>query len=124
MTTRTAPRLDHLISIEDLDRDMIVTILDTAEQLREIATRPIKKVPTLRGKTVCNLFLEDSTRTRISFDIAPLPRKVTITCQGPAPFCVAAVSWGSTTAAPVGEVISQVEVRPYIPFGQEVGNTQ
>jgi aspartate carbamoyltransferase catalytic subunit len=70
MSTRTAPRLDHLISIEDLDRDMIVTILDTAEQLREIATRPIKKVPTLRGKTVCNLFLEDSTRTRISFDIA------------------------------------------------------
>jgi aspartate carbamoyltransferase catalytic subunit len=63
-------RLHHLISIEDLDAEQITLILDTAEQLREIAERPIKKVPTLRGRTVCNLFLEDSTRTRISFDIA------------------------------------------------------
>jgi aspartate carbamoyltransferase catalytic subunit len=62
--------LRNLISITDLDEAAITSILDTAEQLREIATRPIKKVPTLRGKTVCNLFLEDSTRTRISFDIA------------------------------------------------------
>jgi len=60
----------HLISIEDLDPEQVTLILDTAEQLREIAERPIKKVPTLRGRTVCNLFLEDSTRTRISFDIA------------------------------------------------------
>ena len=63
-------RLRHLISIEDLDAEQITLILDTAEQLSEIAERPIKKVPTLRGRTVCNLFLEDSTRTRISFDIA------------------------------------------------------
>jgi aspartate carbamoyltransferase catalytic subunit len=62
--------LTHLLSIEDLDREQVVTILDTAEQLREIAERPIKKVPTLRGRTVCNLFLEDSTRTRISFEVA------------------------------------------------------
>ncbi len=62
--------LNHLLSIEDLDGDQVVTILDTAEQLREIAERPIKKVPTLRGRTVCNLFLEDSTRTRISFEVA------------------------------------------------------
>jgi aspartate carbamoyltransferase catalytic subunit len=63
-------RLDNLLSIEDLDADQVSLILDTAEQLREIAERPIKKVPTLRGRTVCNLFLEDSTRTRLSFEIA------------------------------------------------------
>ncbi len=60
----------NLISIEDLDRDQLTLVLDTAEQMAEIGERPIKKVPTLRGLTVCNLFLEDSTRTRISFDIA------------------------------------------------------
>lgn len=60
----------QLLSIEDLDADQVTLILDTAEQLHEIGERPIKKVPTLRGRTVCNLFLEDSTRTRISFDIA------------------------------------------------------
>jgi aspartate carbamoyltransferase catalytic subunit len=67
----TTPRLPrNLISIEDLDRDQLTLVLDTAEQMAEIGERPIKKVPTLRGLTVCNLFLEDSTRTRISFDIA------------------------------------------------------
>jgi aspartate carbamoyltransferase catalytic subunit len=69
-TTTTAAPLRNLISIEDLDTAQVELILDTAEQLREIAERPIKKVPTLRGRTVCNLFLEDSTRTRLSFDIA------------------------------------------------------
>jgi aspartate carbamoyltransferase catalytic subunit len=43
-------------------------VLDTAERLRELAARPIKKLPTLRGRTVVNLFFEDSTRTRISFE--------------------------------------------------------
>jgi aspartate carbamoyltransferase catalytic subunit len=62
--------LHHLLSVEDLDAEQVTAILDTAEQLREIAERPIKKVPTLRGRTVCNLFLEDSTRTRISFEVA------------------------------------------------------
>ncbi len=62
--------LRNLISIEDLSAEQLVGILDTAEQMHEIGERPIKKVPTLRGRTVCNLFLEDSTRTRISFDIA------------------------------------------------------
>jgi aspartate carbamoyltransferase catalytic subunit len=62
--------LHNLISIEDLDADQLAGILDTADQMHEIGERPIKKVPTLRGRTVCNLFLEDSTRTRISFDIA------------------------------------------------------
>jgi aspartate carbamoyltransferase catalytic subunit len=62
--------ITHLLSIEDLDAEQIEVVLDTAEQLREIAERPIKKVPTLRGRTVCNLFLEDSTRTRISFEVA------------------------------------------------------
>src|SRR5579872_3123469 len=59
-----------LLSIADLSRDEIYLILDTAEAMREIAHRPIKKVPTLRGKTVVNLFYEPSTRTRTSFEIA------------------------------------------------------
>jgi aspartate carbamoyltransferase catalytic subunit len=62
--------IPHLLSMEDLDAEGIVEILDTAERLKEIALRPIKKVPTLRGRTVCNLFYEDSTRTRISFELA------------------------------------------------------
>src|SRR5687768_2832537 len=62
--------LDHLLSMEDLTAQDITTILDTAGGLKDIALRPIKKVPVLRGRTVCNLFFEDSTRTRISFEIA------------------------------------------------------
>jgi aspartate carbamoyltransferase catalytic subunit len=62
--------ITDLISIEDLDAEQVIRILDTAEQLLPIAERDRKSVPTLRGKVVCNLFLEDSTRTRISFDIA------------------------------------------------------
>jgi aspartate carbamoyltransferase catalytic subunit len=60
----------HLLGIEPLEPAEIVTILDTAEALREILDRPIKKVPALRGKTVVNLFYEASTRTRSSFEIA------------------------------------------------------
>lgn len=59
-----------LLSIDDLTRDEIYTVLDTADAMREIGERPIKKVPTLRGKTVVNLFYEPSTRTRTSFEIA------------------------------------------------------
>jgi len=59
-----------LLGIGDLTRDEIYLILDTAEAMREIGQRPIKKVPTLRGKTVVNLFYEPSTRTRTSFEIA------------------------------------------------------
>jgi aspartate carbamoyltransferase catalytic subunit len=60
----------HLLSAGDLDRDEALLVLDTAEKLRELADRPIKKLPTLRGRTVVNLFFEDSTRTRISFEAA------------------------------------------------------
>ncbi len=59
-----------LLSIDDLSADEIYRVLDTAEAMREIGQRPIKKVPTLRGKTVVNLFYEPSTRTRTSFEIA------------------------------------------------------
>ena len=62
--------MKHMISIEDLDADEVTHILDTTEQMLPIAQRRQKTVPTLRGKVVCNLFLEDSTRTRISFDLA------------------------------------------------------
>jgi aspartate carbamoyltransferase catalytic subunit len=60
----------HLLGIQDLSRQEILEILDVAESLQEISTRPIKKVPTLRGKSVINLFFEASTRTRTSFEIA------------------------------------------------------
>jgi aspartate carbamoyltransferase catalytic subunit len=60
----------HLLAITDLDPEGVTEILDTAAELKDIALRPIKKVPTLRGRTVCNLFYEDSTRTRISFELA------------------------------------------------------
>jgi aspartate carbamoyltransferase catalytic subunit len=60
----------HLLSIDDVTADDIVRILDTAESFREVGTRVIKKVPALRGRTVVNLFYENSTRTRISFELA------------------------------------------------------
>ncbi len=60
----------HLISAADLARDDALLILDTAEELAQLSDRPIKKLPTLRGRTVVNLFYEDSTRTRISFEAA------------------------------------------------------
>jgi aspartate carbamoyltransferase catalytic subunit len=62
--------IKHLLSINDLSRDDVVRILDTAESFREVGTRVIKKVPALRGRTVVNLFFENSTRTRISFELA------------------------------------------------------
>jgi aspartate carbamoyltransferase catalytic subunit len=60
----------HLISAADLSRDDALLVLDTADELARISDRPIKKLPTLRGRTVVNLFFEDSTRTRISFEAA------------------------------------------------------
>jgi aspartate carbamoyltransferase catalytic subunit len=63
-------RSRHLLGIADLDAAEIQQVLDTAEAMKEIAARPIKKVPTLRGRTVVNLFFEPSTRTRTSFEIA------------------------------------------------------
>jgi aspartate carbamoyltransferase catalytic subunit len=65
----TAP-LRHLLSISDLDRGAADRILDTARAFQEVARRPVKKVPTLRGKTIVNLFYEASTRTRTSFELA------------------------------------------------------
>jgi aspartate carbamoyltransferase catalytic subunit len=59
-----------LLSTQDLEAGEIAEVLDTAESMKEIASREIKKVPTLRGKTVVNLFYEASTRTRTSFEIA------------------------------------------------------
>ena len=60
----------HLLSIADLDVQGALTILDTAAELAKVSDGPMKKLPTLRGKTVVNLFFEDSTRTRISFEAA------------------------------------------------------
>jgi aspartate carbamoyltransferase catalytic subunit len=62
--------IKHLLSVNQLSPEQILRILDTAESFREVGTRVIKKVPALRGRTVVNLFYEDSTRTRISFELA------------------------------------------------------
>ncbi|HTI42472.1 MAG TPA: aspartate carbamoyltransferase catalytic subunit [Vicinamibacterales bacterium] len=66
----TSLRSKDLLGISDLTPDEINLILDTADAMKEVASRPIKKVPALRGKTVVNLFFEPSTRTRTSFEIA------------------------------------------------------
>ena len=60
----------HLLSAGDLDLPEACLILDTAAQLASVTDRSVKKLPTLRGRTVVNLFFEDSTRTRIAFEIA------------------------------------------------------
>jgi len=66
-----APALGKdLLGLEPLSREQIQLILDTAEPFKEISERPIKKVPALRGSTIVNLFFENSTRTRISFEFA------------------------------------------------------
>lgn len=62
--------LKNLLSSADLDRDYAINLLDIAEGMADVNDREIKKLPTLRGKTVVNLFFEDSTRTRISFELA------------------------------------------------------
>lgn len=62
--------IKHLLSMDQLSAADITKILDTADSLRQVTDRPIKKLPTLRGRTVCNLFYEASTRTRISFELA------------------------------------------------------
>jgi aspartate carbamoyltransferase catalytic subunit len=60
----------HLIGIEELDRTEIETVLDMARSFRGTLDRPVKKLPSLRGKTVVNLFMEPSTRTRLAFEVA------------------------------------------------------
>jgi aspartate carbamoyltransferase catalytic subunit len=70
MSTATALRSRHLLGIADLEPSEIELILETALAMKEISTRSVKKVPTLRGRTVVNLFYEASTRTRLSFELA------------------------------------------------------
>jgi len=60
----------HLLALEGMSKEELSRYLDTAESFKEVLSRPIRKVPTLRGKTVVNLFFEPSTRTRISFELA------------------------------------------------------
>ncbi len=62
--------MTHLLSVSDLGRDGIEEVLRVAEAFAEVGTRPIRKVPTLRGKAIATLFFEDSTRTRLSFETA------------------------------------------------------
>ena len=60
----------HILGLEELSSDEIRLILDTAESMKEVSERDVKKVPALKGVTVVNLFFEPSTRTRASFEIA------------------------------------------------------
>jgi len=70
--TAMAWNRNHLLDIESLAAEEITTVLDTARAFKAVGERAIKKVPALRGKTVVNLFIEPSTRTRISFELAAL----------------------------------------------------
>jgi aspartate carbamoyltransferase catalytic subunit len=70
MTTATALRSRHLLGIGSLEADEIDLVLETTLAMKEVASRSVKKVPTLRGRTVVNLFFEASTRTRLSFELA------------------------------------------------------
>jgi aspartate carbamoyltransferase catalytic subunit len=63
-------RLKHFLSIDGLDRELLINILDTAESFAGVGERAVKKVPLLRGKTIVNLFFEPSTRTRTTFELA------------------------------------------------------
>ena len=62
--------MKHLLAASDLSRDEAYSILDLAEEMHDVQHREIKKIPALRGRTIVNLFFEDSTRTRTSFEIA------------------------------------------------------
>ena len=70
MRTGSSLRSKDLLGIEHLTPEEITLILDTAEGFKEVSERPVKKVPALRGQLVINLFMEASTRTRVSFEIA------------------------------------------------------
>jgi len=59
--------MKHLLSISDLSKSEAINILNTATEIARVSDGPMKKLPTLRGRTIVNLFAEDSTRTRISF---------------------------------------------------------
>ena len=59
-----------LLDLYDLSRDEILHILNTAEEFKKVSQRNVKKVPAMRGRTVVNLFVETSTRTRVSFELA------------------------------------------------------
>lgn len=63
-------RLKHLVSASDLGREDAIQLMDTAAEMSSVSDREVKKLPALRGKTVVNLFYEDSTRTRVSFEVA------------------------------------------------------
>jgi len=68
MTKRLS--VNHLLGIKQIQKEDIQLILDTAEQFKDVINRPIKKVPSLRDITIANLFFENSTRTRVSFELA------------------------------------------------------
>ena len=61
---------DHLLGLEGMDSSRISALLDLSQRMKEIGERPLKKVPSLRGKTVCFFFVEPSTRTKMSFGVA------------------------------------------------------
>src|SRR5262245_44725327 len=64
------PKRRHVLDLDDFSVDEVETVLDTATAMKDVLKRPIKKVPTLRGKTVVTLFYEASTRTRVGFELA------------------------------------------------------
>ena len=72
----------HMLSTKDLSRDEAIELLDTTIDMAEVRRREVKKLPTLRGKTVASVFFEDSTRTRLSFEAAALALKQVMAQRG------------------------------------------
>ena len=70
--------LIHLLSTEGLSKDILTHILDTAASFVSVSDREVKKVPLLRGKSVFNLFFENSTRTRTGMKVSPIPGSISI----------------------------------------------
>ena len=68
-------QLRHFLTLDGLPRELLTELLDTADSFLEVGARAVKKVPLLRGKTVCNVFFENSTRTRTTFELAAQRRR-------------------------------------------------
>ena len=96
----------HLISINDLETNDLNTIFKTAESFKEIINRPIKKVPTLRDITIANLFFENSTRTKLSFELAEKRLSADVINFS-----------ASSSSVKKGESLSQIAKR-YIPLSE------
>jgi aspartate carbamoyltransferase catalytic subunit len=83
-----AARRQHVLDLDDFSRDEIIEVLETTASMKEVLGRSIKQVPALRGKTVVNMFFEDSTRTRISFELSAMALSANVVAMNGKVSCV------------------------------------